>query len=112
MRHSLPLCAQLKDLEGTIDLLSQLLRLKTLDLYGNPLSEILNCRYYILYRMPWLEYLDCHEVLPEHREHAVYLFGEEEAALVCLHIFMKSIALRAQSLRVLLFVCLFCFVLF
>ncbi|KAJ8578917.1 hypothetical protein ON010_g288 [Phytophthora cinnamomi] len=61
---------KLKDLQGTLDVLSRLSHLRDLDLFGNPVVEEENYRLQVIRAIPSLDVLDRHVITDEERAKA------------------------------------------
>ncbi|KAK1945568.1 Leucine-rich repeat-containing protein 72 [Phytophthora citrophthora] len=61
---------QLKDLQGTLEVLSRLSRLRDLDLFGNAVVEEENYRLQVIRAIPSLDVLDRHVITDEERAQA------------------------------------------
>jgi hypothetical protein len=61
---------KLDDLEGTLEELTELRYLQSLDLYGNPISQEDNYRLLVIMSIPWLETLDRLQVTDDERAEA------------------------------------------
>ncbi|KAE8969429.1 hypothetical protein PR003_g27226 [Phytophthora rubi] len=61
---------KLKDLQGTLDVLSRLSHLRDLDLFGNAVMEEENYRLQVIRALPSLDVLDRHVITDEERTKA------------------------------------------
>lgn len=66
---------KLKDLRGTLKVLSRLFRLRDLDLFGNAVAEEENYRLQVIRAIPSLDVLDRHVVTVEERTKAARFHG-------------------------------------
>ncbi|RLN86107.1 hypothetical protein BBJ28_00008628 [Nothophytophthora sp. Chile5] len=89
---------ELKDLQGTLDVLSRLPHLQDLDLFGNAVVEEENYRLQVIRAIPSLHVLDRHVITDQERLKASRGVSKETLALVFRYLRARGLAVFCAGL--------------